>query len=99
MGAATATKTTYGFRVTGDTGSITVTTEKIWVKKFMFIAATGGNAVVATDKNAASIFKDAGAVAATAYVRDVGGEKGVCYDGLIVSSLSNGSDVLHIIVA
>lgn len=99
MAAATATKTTYGYKVTGDTGAVTVTTEKIWVKRFIFIPSTNADAVVITDSKAASIYKTKGATAGTAYVDDVGGERGTCYDGLIVSSLSAGTDELHIIVA
>lgn len=99
MAAATATKTSYGFLVTGDTGSVTVTTSKIWVKRFIFIPASNADAVVVTDKDAGSIYKTKGATAGTAYIDDVGGEKGTPYAGLIVSSLSAAGDELHIVVA
>lgn len=102
MAAATITKTSYGYLVTGGNTATDVVVpvgSMIYVKRFIFIPATNADTVVIKDtKTGASIHKTAGAVAGTAYVDNVGGEKGTPYNGLNVT-LSGASDELHIHIA
>ena len=99
MAAASATKTSYGWKVTGDTGAVTVSSDSVWVKAFVFIPATKNNAVVIQDKTSASTYKMNGISYAGHAENHYFGETGVNYNGIIVNSLSNASDELHIILA
>lgn len=100
MAAATVTKTTYGFKVTGGTSATTVTTSKAWVKRLVYVPAVDADTCLITDNlgAAAAVFKTKGATAATAYIYDVGGEVGACYDGMIVTN-SGANDELYIYTA
>lgn len=99
MAAATITKTSYGFLATGGVDATDIITTQAYVKRFVYIPATNGNTVVVKNtRSASSIFKTAGATANTAYVYDVGGEKGTSYEGLNVT-LGGANDELHVHVA
>lgn len=97
MAASTITKTSYGFLVTGGTSATTITSDRIYIKRIVYIPAADAATCVLTDVNTISIFKTKGATAATAYIYDVGGEKGVNYKG-IISTCSGTGDELHLIV-
>lgn len=99
MAAATITKTSYGYLVTGGTSATDVTTSRIYVKRFVYIPTTDADTVVLVDtRRAQSIFKTKGTTAGTAYPYDVGGEKGANYEG-INCTLSGANDELHIYIA
>ena len=99
MAVAVATKTSYGWKVTGGTTAVTVFSGSVWVKAFQFIPATKNNAVVIQDKDSASIYKMNGISYAGHAENHYFGEKGIEYNGLIVYTLSNASDELHIVLA
>lgn len=99
MAIAVATKTSYGWKVTGGTTAVTVFSGSVWVKNFVFIPATANNAVVIQDKDSNSIYKMVGFNYAGHAENAYFGEKGVNYNGIIVYTLSNASDELHIILA
>jgi len=94
MGAFTPVSTTYGWYCTGGNSNQSITTASIRVKNFVFVPATGGNAVVMTDKNDNSVHKMAGATAATSY-NDFFGDVGTRFDGLKVD-LAEATDILYI---
>ena len=96
MAVAKVTQTSYGFKVTGGTTAVTVTSNSVWVKMFVFIPATKNNAVVIQDKDGNSIYKITGFNYADHAERHYLGETGVNYNGLIAHTLSNASDELHI---
>lgn len=107
MGAATVTKTEYGFIVTGDTGIVEVFSGKLWVKCVAFAGnATTATAVVvsfpSTGTAAAGVscmkFKcfDAGGGSLNASGNYLFfGDKGIPLNSPQVT-LSNASDVLYI---
>lgn len=99
MASATATKTSYGWKVTGGTTTVTVFSGSVWVKAFQFIPATKNNAVVIRDKDGNSIYKINGISYAGHAENHYFGDKGTNYNGLIVHTLSNASDELHIVLA
>lgn len=98
MAAATVTARKYGYTVTGDTGAVVVdTTTDLIVQGFIFTPASDSNAVVITDQASVGFFKFVGAVGANSYHVDFG-YHGVRLNGIRVASLSNGSDVLEILI-
>jgi len=99
MAIAVATPTSYGWKVTGGTTAIEVTPNSVWVKAFVFIPATKNNAAVIQDKDSGSIYKMNGFNYAGHAENHYFGETGVNYNGIIVYTLSNASDELHIILA
>jgi len=96
MSAATANKTSYGYRVTGDTGTVTVSLENQYVKKLIFVGKSDGNQCVITDRNGAELFRMWCGSNYKPVTYDLS-DRGSRLNGLIVSALSNGDDVLYIL--
>ena len=97
MAAATVTKTSYGWYVTGDTDATTVTTDQAFVRRIIYVPQANDNALALTDNDGTSILSTIGPDADRADVYDVGGEIGTRYLG-ISATLGNGADLLYIIV-
>jgi hypothetical protein len=84
----------YGYRVTGDTGKVTVTTKRIYVKSFILTGAAAVTAIIvnADDDAVIVITQDTGVAGGSS---QIGWENRI--DGLRVT-LSSTSAVLNIIV-
>lgn len=96
MAVATATETSYGYKVTGGVSETTVISSDIWVYKFEYIPATNANKVTITDNAGGSITKIAGAVANDSNERNYGERQyGTKFAGLKIT-LTGASDELHI---
>lgn len=101
MATAAVAKTSYGYLATGGTQATDIVGNgsRVYVKRFIYIPAVDADTCVLVDTRiGTSVFKTKGAAAGTAYVYDVGGEKGTPYEGLNVT-LSGANDELHVIAA
>ena len=103
MAAATVTATEWGYHVSGDTGVVTVSTGKVYVKAVAF-AGNADNATCAVTSKVAGADVSCFKFKTNANDLDVGasnmylGQNGVAFTGLAVT-LSHASDVLYIYVA
>lgn len=98
MPAATATLYSYGYRVTGDTGAVTVTDKNVFVKKFLFYGTTIDDAATIQDLKGNEQIKLPSPVAKTLNVFDVGDKDGARFEGLVVSALTASTDILYIFI-
>jgi hypothetical protein len=94
--ALTISSTEYGYHVTGDTSG-TVTTDKVRVKSFIFTPVAGANDVcVITDGKDREIVKFVGAVQNDSLQIDL---YECPVDGLKISSMTDATDLLTILIA
>jgi len=94
MAAPTATRTTYGWRVTGGTDATVIVTNQQIVNKISYIPATGSNALTVEDQNGNNIDKIIGATADTSETRWFEDSP---FDGIKLT-LAEASDIVHIFI-
>lgn len=98
MAAATVYKTSYGFRITGGTDSVSVSAYPVFVKRLSFYAVAADDSATIQNSVGTEIYKIPGATAKTLYTHDIGGESGARFDGITMSGLTNANDILYIFV-
>lgn len=102
MAAATIQKTSYGYRVTGDTGITEISTYPMYLKAIGFYSGTADNAVVVSSLvsgGLAEVFKVPATVAKSLNMVNFqdGDNHGAKFDSLSLT-LSAGGDICYLFV-